>query len=198
MSRVLIADDTKNIRLMLARYFEMEGYTVSLADNGNSALELLYSKPFDLILLDIKMPEISGTQVLRMIRERGIQTPVIVMTAYGTIKNAVETTNLGARAYLQKPFTVEKLRKLLEDMKQQNILITPEEQLAQLERAMEQGNILESLERLKSHLSQTPLEPEIYRLLSKGSGMLEDQVAAEQYSALFETLQKNKKRRSDL
>lgn len=116
MKKVLIADDTKNIRTLLTTCLELEGYEVVTSSNGFEALEAILKDQFDLIFLDIKMPELSGTEVLKKIRTAGVSTPVIIMTAFATIKNAVDCTKLGALAYLQKPFTPEKVRNVLKEL----------------------------------------------------------------------------------
>ena len=97
---VFVVDDTKNIRMLLTKCLEMDGYTVRVAGDGRTAVEMLTREQFDLAFLDIKMPQFSGTEVLRQIREMGIRTPVIIITAYATVKDAVECANLGAVAYL--------------------------------------------------------------------------------------------------
>lgn len=116
MKKVLIVDDTKNIRTLLTTCLELYGYETVTAKNGFEALELIKSQSVDLAFLDIKMPELSGTEVLRRIRAMNIDIPVIIMTAFGTVKNAVECTQLGALAYLQKPFTADKVKNLLEEI----------------------------------------------------------------------------------
>jgi DNA-binding NtrC family response regulator len=116
MKKVLIVDDTKNIRMLLTTCLELEGYETITAKNGQEALELFETKNIDLAFLDIKMPELSGTEVLRKVRGVGINTPIVIMTAFATVKNAVECTRLGAVAYLQKPFTAEKVRNLLSEL----------------------------------------------------------------------------------
>ena len=113
MKKVLIVDDTKNIRNLLTTCLELNGYTVSSVKNGMEALELISQEFFDIAFIDIKMPELSGTEVLRRIRAKGISIPVVIMTAFATVKNAVECTQLGAVAYLQKPFTADKVTDLL-------------------------------------------------------------------------------------
>lgn len=92
MKKVLVVDDAKNIRMLLTKCLELEGYQVKTATNGKDALVLFSSERFDLAFLDIKLPELSGTEVLRRIRAQGNDTPVIVITAYPTVKNAVECT----------------------------------------------------------------------------------------------------------
>lgn len=120
MKRVLVVDDTKNIRTMLSTCLELSGYEVLTAKNGNEALEIFKTQKIDLAFLDIKLPEISGTEVLRTIRSLGIHTPVVVMTAFATVKNAIECTKLEAVMYLQKPFTMDKIKTVLEEIQQHN------------------------------------------------------------------------------
>ncbi|WP_297437767.1 response regulator [uncultured Clostridium sp.] len=116
MKTILIVDDTKNIRLLLSKTLANEGYSVYQAKNAIEALSLIKTINFDLAFIDIKMPNISGTALLEQIRQEGFDFPVIIMTAFGTIKNAITTTNLGAKAYLQKPFTGNTIRKTLDEL----------------------------------------------------------------------------------
>lgn len=170
MKKALIADDTKNIRVLLTTCLEIEGYTVLSASDGRQALELLSQEAFDLIFLDIKMPEISGTEVLKQIRDRGVTTPVVVITAFATVKNAVECTKMGAVAYLQKPFTSDKVRSVLADMANapetcpvQNA--SPD--LATVHVLLAAGEYAEAVARLKKALSSEPDNPELYFLFGK-------------------------------
>lgn len=116
MKQILVIDDTKNIRILLEACLNAAGYAVETAADGEQALQLLQTKSFDLLFLDIKLPGLSGTEVLRRLDRLGIKLPVVVMTAFATVKNAVECTKLGAVAYLQKPFTAEKVRQLLDQL----------------------------------------------------------------------------------
>ncbi len=116
MKKVLVVDDTKNIRNLLTTCLEIEGYRVVAVGDGARAMELLTGEPFDLAFLDIKLPQLSGTEVLRKLRNQGLTLPVIIMTAFATVKNAVECTRLGAVAYLQKPFTADKVRNVLAEI----------------------------------------------------------------------------------
>jgi len=113
MKKALVVDDTKNIRKLLKTSLELNEYIVTEALNGVDALEILSKEPFDLIFLDIKMPKLSGTEVLKRIREDGIFSTVIIMTAFPTVKNAVDCTKLGAVEYLLKPFTTDKINSLI-------------------------------------------------------------------------------------
>jgi two-component system, OmpR family, response regulator len=179
MNRVLVVDDTKNIRTLLKTCLEVEGYQVDTANDGNQALELLKSSQFDLIFLDIKLPEFSGTEVLRKMRDQGINTPVIIMTAFATVKNAVECTKLGAVAYLQKPFTAEKIRNTLVEIDTRSKVNTlPFETYLNSGRTlMNEGNWIEAFKLLKLALAINPGCGEVYALIAhvyEGQGNIEE------------------------
>ena len=165
--RALIVDDTKNIRLLLAKCLELDGWEVFSAQNGKEGLDLIRNERFDLILLDIKLPEISGTEVLRRIREAGIQAPVIVITAYPTIKNAVDCTRLGVVSYLQKPFTAERLRTVLRDLD----ISRGGEGVIECKAAAEQALLENDPEKAKrlvcTALAEDPCDGSLYILLSQ-------------------------------
>ncbi|MBB6629929.1 response regulator [Clostridium algidicarnis] len=169
MQKVLVVDDTKNIRMMLSTCLELEGYEVIQCKNGYDALEILEKKKLYLAFIDIKMPEISGTEVLRKIRAKGILTPVIIMTAFATVKNAVDCTKLGAMAYLQKPFTSDKIRSILKDLSK-GILFDKENNASYIDMAKEllkEGKLYDAINILKTALSVEPSNAEIYYLLGK-------------------------------
>lgn len=165
MKKVLIIDDTKNIRNLLTTCLELEGYTVSLAGNGKEALELLRNEIFHLVFLDIRLPGISGTEILRQLREAGNTTPVIIMTAFGTVRNAVECTKLGAVAYLQKPFTAEKVRQVLTVFR--NIDKEKEDFLVTAQKYYNQGEWEQAYRSLKQALAEEPNCGETYLLLAQ-------------------------------
>ncbi len=165
--KALIIDDTKNIRLMLSKCLELEGYSVETADNGKSGLEYAQNSAYDLIFLDVKLPEISGTEVLRQLRANKILTPIIIITAYPTVKNAVDCTQLGAIAYLQKPFTTDRIHNVLCELNLETHHPQPFSNLSQIEILIENGDYQTALEKLKTELSITPENGEIYFLLGK-------------------------------
>jgi two-component system, OmpR family, response regulator len=190
MIKVLVADDTKNIRILLMKCLQLEGYEVRTANDGGEALEALLHGAFDLAFLDIKMPLFSGTEVLKKAREMGICTPVIIITAYATVKNAVECTQMGAVAYLQKPFTADKVRNVLAELECSNTTLS--EGAGDIgdivERLSGEGNYKEALRLLKKELSVKPLEVGLYLLLSQVSeklGLAED---AKKYRKLYESI----------
>src|SRR5262245_47219063 len=104
-SRLLIADDNKVNRLLLSRGVELLGHRFALAENGRVALEKLRSEPFDLLLLDIEMPELDGFAVLEQLKAdlQLRDVPVIVTSSVEGLDNIVRCINLGAESYLPKP-----------------------------------------------------------------------------------------------
>ena len=109
-ARVLVVDDEADIREGLEALLTMEGgYTVELAENGGEGLRKMEARHYDLVLLDLMMPDRSGMDVLREVRERDRDTPIFILTAYGTIERAVEALKLGANDFFGKPWDNDKL-----------------------------------------------------------------------------------------
>src|ERR1051325_9476193 len=107
--KVLVIDDELDIREGLEMLLQTEGYTVDLAQNGTEGLHKMESHPYDLILLDLMMPDMSGMDVLQAARKRDRDTPIFMITAYGSVEAAVHALKLGANDYFSKPWDNEKL-----------------------------------------------------------------------------------------
>src|SRR5580700_1652580 len=107
--RILVIDDEADIRESLEALLCLEGYTVELAHNGGDGLRRAEAANYDMILLDLMMPDRSGMEVLREIRERDTETPVFMITAYGSVEVAVTALKNGANDYFSKPWDNEKL-----------------------------------------------------------------------------------------
>lgn len=168
MKTALVVDDTKNIRTLLKTCLELYGYNVLTASNSPLAYELLINKQIDLVFLDIKMPEISGTELLKNMRATGINVPVIIMTAFATIKNAVDCTKLGAVAYLQKPFTAEKVKTVLNELPSSSVnSVDINSYIQTAEEHLNNGDFDKALDVLKKALSIDPSRSKVYALLSR-------------------------------
>jgi len=111
---VLIVDDEKNILSTLSRALRIEDYEVDVAGSAPMALEKSATKAYDLILVDVMMPEMDGITMLRELRNLGNEVPVIVMSGHGTIDTALEATRLGAKDFIEKPIASERLLLSLE------------------------------------------------------------------------------------
>jgi len=107
--RILVVDDDAVIREGLRRVLGMEGYLVETQTNGRAALDLLQESSFDLLITDLKMPGMSGLEVLQAVRVLQPEMPVILITGYAAVDNAVEVMKSGAADYLAKPFANEEL-----------------------------------------------------------------------------------------
>jgi len=120
--RVLVIDDEKGMRQGCRRILEPEGYTVETAENGEAGLAKIREHPFDVALLDLKMPGLSGIEVLRQIRLEQPETIPIMITGHASVQTAVEAMKLGALDYVEKPFTPDDLlaivKKALEGKKE--------------------------------------------------------------------------------
>jgi DNA-binding response OmpR family regulator len=107
--RVLIVEDERKISAYVKRGLEEQGYVVEVAYTGREALDWIDAAPFDLIVLDILLPELDGLTVCRELRERGIRTPVLMLTARDAIDDRVAGLDAGADDYLVKPFALKEL-----------------------------------------------------------------------------------------
>ena len=106
---ILIIDDEKNIREGLSAALEMEGYNTVLAENGKQGLELFAKGDIDLVITDLRMPEVTGEQVMQKILSENPGVPVIVLTGHGSIDSAVDAMRLGAYDFLTKPLNLDRL-----------------------------------------------------------------------------------------
>ena len=106
---ILIAEDDEQIANSLRKNFAEDGNPVMIAKDGEEAIHFLKSISFDVILLDWRMPKVSGIEVCRYIRESGSKVPIILLTALSQVKNKVEALNLGADDYVTKPFSFDEL-----------------------------------------------------------------------------------------
>jgi DNA-binding response OmpR family regulator len=106
---ILIVEDEPELSEKLRGVLESENYTVETSFNGEDALDKIWNENHDLILLDIMLPQLNGLEVLRSVREAGIITPVLMLTAKGDVEDKVQGLNAGADDYLAKPFSLSEL-----------------------------------------------------------------------------------------
>jgi len=114
-ARILIVDDDEDICRTLSLILEEKGYEVDAAHTGKEAIEKSKTKVYNAALLDIKLPDMEGTELLTAMRETSPKMIKIMVTGYPALKNAVEALNKGADAYLMKPVNPEKLIKTIEE-----------------------------------------------------------------------------------
>ncbi len=109
-NKILVADDDKNIQFAFRKTFERDGFVVTTAATGREALQKLESENPALVFMDVVMPDLSGLDALKEIKDRGLTVPVVVITGVGTMQTAVKAVQLGAYEYLTKPLDVDKVR----------------------------------------------------------------------------------------
>lgn len=131
VEKVLVIDDELLIRTFLKETLTRKGLEVTLADNGKTGIALAKEGAFDLVFTDMKMPDITGLEVLRKIKELSPSTIVIVITAFGSIDNAVEAMRLGAFNYLIKPFSPDTIEAVIEKAKEHSALVEENRYLRQ-------------------------------------------------------------------
>ncbi|NJD18573.1 MAG: sigma-54-dependent Fis family transcriptional regulator, partial [Gemmatimonadetes bacterium] len=131
--RVLTVDDEQVVVESIRRVLTAEGYEVSTSTSARGGLDLLRKEPFDLLLLDIKMPEMSGIEMLKAARDISPETEVLIVTGYATIDTAVEAIKLGAFDYLEKP-------------------VSPPQLLVAVARALERKHLVDLTRRLRAEL----------------------------------------------
>lgn len=108
-TRVLVVDDEESVRFFLLKTLKREGFEVEAVPSGRAAVDRLAKAAFDIVLTDIVMPDVSGLDVLKAVHEMDKDAVVILMTAHGSVENAIDALRLGAFDYLTKPFETKEL-----------------------------------------------------------------------------------------
>jgi two-component system response regulator HydG len=172
---LLIVDDEAGHRQMLRAYLEDENFQVSEAPDGLQAVVAIQERPFDLVLLDLKMPGLDGLEVLHRMRRITAATPIIMMTAFGTIEAAVEAIKAGAQDFVAKPLDMEeltlKIRKVLHlhELRQESLL--QQERLeARFDFSRIIGHSLKMMEIFETLALAAPTEATVLILGESGTG----------------------------
>ncbi|MFQ5825010.1 MAG: sigma-54-dependent transcriptional regulator [bacterium] len=122
---LLIADDDSNFRNIISNRLVRKNYHVAIADNGDEAIKLCRNHTFDVALIDLRLPDINGMELLRMLREVDEKLAIIIITGYPSIDTAVEAMSIGACYYLTKPFKLKELEEVLMNILTQEDKIAP-------------------------------------------------------------------------
>ena len=100
---ILLVDDDQEFRKAMKKMFERSGFAVTLAADGREALDILSKNTFDLIISDLRMPNLNGMQLMEELKKKDVKIPVIFITAYGEVESYMDLMNLGAFEYINKP-----------------------------------------------------------------------------------------------
>ena len=139
MANLLIVDDELGMRQFLTHLFQREDHTVRAAENGRQAMELLRTAPSDLIISDVRMPDMNGIELLRAARELFPNIEVVLMTAFANVDAAREAFLLGAYDFVQKPFDNEVLKETVTRALQKVSLVKEKEALLEENKVLIQG-----------------------------------------------------------
>jgi two-component system, OmpR family, alkaline phosphatase synthesis response regulator PhoP len=169
--RLLIVDDDADMRLLLAEYFRRLGFEVEERETGNAALEPALAGKFDCFILDVSMPGMSGIELLKRVRDRGIQTPALFLTAHDALDDKVAGVEAGADDYLAKPFSPRELEYRVEALLRRSSA-APQEIDGE---RMQVGDLVidkrrHEVSRQGSRIDLTPLEFQILELLASEPG----------------------------
>jgi len=194
--RILIVDDEPNVRLGYRITLETEGFEICEANGAVEALEAFAAGRFDLAILDMRMPEMDGLDLLAKMRGKHIDTPTVIITAYGDVPNAVRAMKLGAIDFLQKPLTPEMLRRIVDDVIVRHASPTPERDafyrhLFAAKRYINRQDFAAAKEHLVHALDINPNSPEALNLTGVFLEMREEYENAKTYYGKAIALDKN-------
>jgi len=168
----MIVDDDVEMRTLLAEYFRRLGFEVAEKESGIAALQTATTDHFDCFILDVAMPEMSGLELLKKLRERGNETPALFLTAHDLLDDKVAGFEAGADDYLAKPFSPRELEYRIEALLRRN---SPAPRASGDEERMEIGDLVvdkrrHEVSRGGSKIDLTPLEFQILELLASEPG----------------------------
>src|SRR4051812_27759444 len=161
--RILVVDDEESIREFLDIMLRKEGYDVTCVEDGQKAIDILKKKSFDMIISDLQMPNVTGIELLKHVRENYNDLLFMLITAFGTTESAVEAMKMGAYDYITKPFKIDEVRiNIANALKSRNLEVENRVLKKELEKEFSFGNLVgnsEAMHRifdLVKRVSQTP------------------------------------------
>ncbi len=159
LNRILVADDEESMRWVLSKALRKKGFAVDLAKDGDEALEMILADGYDLAILDIKMPGITGLDLLDRVRETKSDLLMVIMTAEASMKNAVEAMKRGAYDYITKPFDLDVIDAIIEKVSRAREMTT---QVTLLKEELKDRYQLE-----KNIIGNSPAMRDIYKIIGK-------------------------------
>ena len=181
MAKILLLDDEEQIRRVIALHLGKRGHEVIAGKDGREGLDHLARARFDLVLTDLRMPRVSGIELLKAIRQGGLSTPVIVLTAYASIDSAVEAMKLGAADYIGKPPQLDEITIKVTNLLAQQALVEENRRLKEaLEDRFQPEGIVGNSQAIKQVIEKVKLlarDPDIAILLTGESGTGKELIA---------------------
>ena len=143
MKRILVVDDEEMIRDLLKETFHRKGYEIETAENGKDAIDRLDAQRFDLLVTDLRLPDLSGMKILTESKKKSPELGVIMITGYGSIKNAVKAMKQGAFDYITKPFDLDEIEMVVDKYFQYQHLVDENQYLrSELDKKFSFSNIV--------------------------------------------------------
>jgi ActR/RegA family two-component response regulator len=171
-AHILVMEDDLSVATGLEMILSEEGYTVNLADTGMLAMEAFRQKRFDLLVADLRLPDIDGMEVIKQVKAENPETEVIVITGYGTTATAVEAMKLGVHDFLPKPFTEDQIKTAIDEALKEHVEKSVE--TVTRKAATEEEKLIQKREVL-GVLSRTAEDMDFWAdLMENGSLALED------------------------
>ncbi|MGZ8452254.1 MAG: sigma-54-dependent transcriptional regulator [Candidatus Binatia bacterium] len=162
MYNVLIVEDHDRLRDQLGKFYEQEGFRVTTASSGEEGVEKLAQEKFSIVVSDVQMPGLDGFQLARHVREKYPETDVILITAFGNVKQAVEAMKLGASDYITKPFQPEAIRLVSEKLIEKKRL---------QEEVRELRSRVQDVQNLENIISKSPKMSKVFDLIRSLAAM---------------------------
>jgi len=159
--RILVADDEPSMRESLKAFLEGEGFSALLAEDGVEASAILAREGADLVICDLKMPRMDGMELLKTLREKAPEVPIIIMTGYGTIESAIEAIKAGAFDFITKPFKLDRLLIIIQNALEKRRL---SEENRYLRRELEERYSFAHI------IGKSPQMREVFRLIERVAG----------------------------
>lgn len=177
--KVLVIEDDPTVGQFVKRGLEEARYTVDLVADGEEGEQLAKNQPYDLVVLDLRLPGRSGQQVLRNLRARGFEKPVLVLTAQDAVDAKVETLRAGADDYVTKPFAFEELLARVEALaRRPRAIVSPKITVADLEVDLDAREV----KRAGQHIELTPKEFLVLEYLSRHAGRVLSRTLITEYA----------------
>ncbi|HKI96707.1 MAG TPA: response regulator transcription factor [Gemmatimonadales bacterium] len=177
--KVLVVEDDRTVGQFVKRGLEEQGMQVELAADGTAALEIVSGTPFDVVVLDLRLPGVSGVEVLRTLRDRGITTPVLVLTAQDAVESKVQALRTGADDYVTKPFAFEEVLARVEALGRRPQSIQPPV-LKVADLSIDTGS--RAVTRAGKPIDLTPKEYSVLEYLARNAGRVMSRTLITEYA----------------
>lgn len=169
IEKILIVDDEKLVRDFLGETLRRKNYDVTLAENGQKALAALKDNLFDLVITDMKMPDYTGMDILKKVKESSPSTLVVIITAFGSVENAVEAMRFGAYNYLIKPFSPDTIEALIDKAKEHLSLV---EENSYLRQQLNTGSLRTSTKIIAESQAMKKILSEVSQIATSNANVL--------------------------